>query len=164
MNYVCNNATQGGFIGGFGWGILILFGTIFSELYLNNKKYAYFTVLGMVALSVGLYFALPILKSGVRPDPTYLVATMTISAIVFLIVDLFNFYKFAFDPLSWWGRYPFLLYLLEFGVIGLYVMVAPENLVANASLLVAIITTAVMVIGLTTLVYFLNKKNKRISL
>lgn len=156
--------TQGGFIGGFGWAIIILLGSAFAEVYMKNKKIAYISALAGLAIAIAMYFLLPIVKSGVEPDPTYLVATIVLSAIAFLIVDLFHFYKFSFDPLAWWGRYPILLYLLEFGVIGLFNELAPDSIQKNAPLWLAITIVTVVVAGFTTLVYFLNRKNKKINL
>ncbi|NCA97155.1 MAG: hypothetical protein EOM77_03120 [Bacteroidia bacterium] len=162
--YVVNAITQGGFIGGLGWAMLITIGSVFMELFARSKKGAYFLTLGLTSLAVIMYFLLPINKSGVRPDPTYLVITLALSCIAFIVFDLFSFIKWKFDPLSWWGRYPILLYLFEFAIIGLFVQLAPDSIVKDAPLWLAILIVSIFIIGFTVVVFFLNKKNRKVSI
>ncbi len=161
---IVKSITQGGFIGGFGWAVIILIGSIFADIFKNHKKLSYLFSLGVVAITLTMYFLIPINKSGVQPDPTYLMTTTSLSILAFYVFNLFNFYKLKFDPLAWWGKYPILLYLLEFGVIGLYTQIAPDIILTNAPLWLAIIVVLFFTSLFTIIVYLLNKKNKKVNL
>jgi len=161
---VVNAITQGGFVGGFGWAMLIALGSVFMELFAISKKAAYLATLGITIIAIAMYFALPIAKHGVRPDPTYLIVALALSCITFLLFDLTDFISIKFDPLSWWGRYPILLYLLEFAIIGLFIQLAPDAIVADAPLWLGILIVATFIVAFTLVVYFLSKKNKKVNL
>ncbi|MGI5842399.1 MAG: hypothetical protein ACOX6H_03835 [Christensenellales bacterium] len=158
--------TQGGVLGAFGWAFIIVMGTIFMEFYSKNKKQALLALLGFWALALTLYFTVGVsnLKTGVKPEPVYVLMTLCISASGFMIVNLFNFYSSKFAPLAWWGRHPLLMYVLEFFLIGSYTMLAPENLVGSAPLWLAILTAAAFITIFTFIAFALSRKNKTVKL
>ncbi len=88
----------------------------------------------------------------------YVLVSVALGLIIFNIFDLFNFYKAKFDPLSWWGKNPILLYCIEFAVIG-GLTVAFEDFFHAASTAVSAIIVITVTAALTLLAYFLDKKN-----
>ena len=153
--------------------MLILF-TAFSDLYYEcKKKFVAATVIYLVpvaAMLVAIFktlpahdsFAgamstfLPINKGSV--SPSYVLISIALALIAFNIYDAFNFYKGKFDPLSWWGKNPILLYIIEFAVIG-GLTAALGGFFETASAVVSAIIVIVTAVLLTLLAYILDKKN-----
>ncbi len=171
---------DGGFIGGFGWGAMLILFLFFADLYYKNKK-NFYIALGVFAVPVLAFIVasfmslpegytslagqtgsvLPINKGSVSPG--FIIIATFMSLVVFTIFDLFNFYKLSFDPLSWWGKNPMLMYCLEFGFVGGIAAVA-EDFFETASVPVSITIIVVVTAILTVIAYVLNKKNKIIKI
>ena len=171
---------DGGFIGGFGWGAMLVLFMFFADLYYKKKKNFYIGLavfaVPAIAFIVASFKTLPegytslagqtgsilaINKGSVSPG--FIIIATFMSLVVFAIFDLFNFYKLSFDPLGWWGKNPMLMYCLEFGFIGA-VAAAAGDFFATASVPVSIVIIAVVTIFLTAIAYILNKKNKIIKI
>lgn len=171
---------DGGFIGGFGWGAMLVLFMFFADLYYKSKKNFYialgvfavpavaFIVASFMSLPEGysslagqMGSILPINKGSVSPG--FIIIATFMSLVAFTIFDLFNFYKLSFDPLSWWGKNPMLMYCLEFGFIG-GIAAAAGDFFETASVPVSIIIIAVVTAILTAIAYILNKKNKIIKI
>lgn len=168
-----DGVADGGFIGGFSWGAMLILFLAFSELYMRNKKH-FFIATGIYAVPVaamlaGIFATLPegatwvganstfmaINKGSV--SPSFVLVTVFIALLAFIIVELFSFYKLSFDPFMWWGRNPILMYCLEFGFVGV-VTVIGGDFFKTAAAPVAIIIVAAMALILTAIAYICNKK------
>lgn len=165
---------DGGFAGGFAWGAMLLLFTAFADIYYaNKKKFVAATAIFLVpviALIIAIFktlpdtesFAgalssfLPINKGSV--SPSFVLISVAFGLVAFNIYDAFNFYKGKFDPLSWWGKNPILLYIIEFAVIG-GLTAALGGFFGTASVAVSIIIVVVTTVLLTALAYILDKKN-----
>lgn len=165
---------DGGLTGGIAYGAMMLMYTAFAELYYKNKKNFIISVAVFAApvafMMLGIYKTLPdtetyanalstflpINKGSIRPS--YILVSMVIALVAFIIYDCFNFYKSAFDPLTWWGKNPILLYCIEFGFIGALTAFLGDFFAAASTGLSAVIVIAVTAL-LTAVAYLLNKKN-----
>lgn len=166
---------DGGLAGGFAYGAMMLIYTFFAELYYKNKKTFLISVgvfaLPVIAILVGVYMTLPagldtyanalstflpINKGSI--SPSYVLVSMLLSLIAFIVYDCFNFYKGKFDPLMWWGKNPILLYIIEFGFIGALTAFLGD-LFGTLPVAPSIIIVLVVTVLLTTVAYLLNKKN-----
>lgn len=165
---------DGGFAGGFAWGAMLILFIAFADIYYERKKkFVAATVIYLVpvaAMLVAIFktlpvndtFAgamstfLPINKGSV--SPSYVLISIALALIAFNIYDAFNFYKGKFDPLSWWGKNPILLYIIEFAVIGGLTAVL-GGFFETASAVVSTIIVIVTAVLLTLLAYILDKKN-----
>ncbi len=164
---------DGGFIGGLSWGAMLVIFLAFSDMYMKNKKNffiasAIYTV-PVAAVVAGIFATLPegsgwiganstfmaINKGSV--SPSFVLVSVFISLLAFIIVELFSFYKSEFDPFMWWGRNPILMYCLEFGLVG-GITVAGGDFFKNASMPVAILIVAAMAVLLTAIAFVCNKK------
>ena len=168
-----DGVADGGFIGGFSWGAMLILFLAFSELYMDCKKKFYGAVaiyaIPVAAMLAGIFKTLPegatwvganstfmaINKGSV--SPSFVLVTVLIGLIAFIIVDLFSFYKLSFDPFMWWGKNPILMYCLEFGFVGV-VTVIGGDFFKGASAPVAIAIVAAMALILTLIAYVCNKK------
>ena len=169
-----DTVADGGFIGGFAWGAMLIIYLAFSDLYYKSRKsflaglaiYAVFTA----AILVGVFMTLPenttswagafssflpINKGSV--SPSFVIVSSFIALFAFFIFDLFNGFTPKFDPLMWWGKNPILMYCIEFAVVG-GITAAFGDYFKTAPLPVAIAITVGTAAALTLLVYILNKK------
>ena len=155
---------HGGFLGGFGWGAMLIFDVIVADIYFKDKsKY-----ISIVALFAGIgvwstfYFGNINLGSC---SPAFILTSVGLSGLLFYLFHLCDkLPHFKFDPLIWWGKNPLLMFLVEFFVIGLYSELVPDSILSGAPLWLAIIEGVVAVILLTLICYLLNKSKKSFSL
>ena len=168
-----DGVADGGFIGGFAWGAMLIIYLAFSDMYMKNKKLFFGAVAGYgvvtAGIVAGIIASLPegatwiganstfmaINKGSV--SPSFVIVTVFISLLAFIIVEAFSFYKSSFDPFMWWGKNPILMYCLEFGFVGL-VTVIGGDFFKSASAPVAIAIVAAMGLILTAIAYICNKK------
>lgn len=165
---------DGGFLGGFAWGAMLIIYLAFSDLYYKGRK-SFLTGLGVyavftAAVLVGVFMTLPegtsswagalssflpINKGSV--SPSFVIVSSFISLFAFFVFDLFNGFKPKFDPLMWWGKNPILMYCIEFAVVG-GITAAFGDWFKTAPVPAAIAITVGTAAALTVLVYVLNKK------
>ena len=168
-----DEVADGGFIGGFAFGAMLILYMFFAEGFRRRKhKYLPPLALGVFALVVagvlfGVFRTLPEggwagAISGFLPinkgseSPSYVLVTGFISLFAFYIFELFNGITIAFDPLAWWGKNPILLYCIEFAVIG-GLNVALEDVFRQASAPVAAAIVLAVAAALTFTAWLLNK-------
>ena len=170
-----DKVADGGFIGGFAWGAMLILYLAFSDLYYKGRKQFVYGLVCLFAvaasITAGVFAALPentktwagaistflpINKGSV--SPSYVIIATFISLFAFFIFDLFNGFMPKFDPLRWWGKNPILMYCIEFAVIG-GLNAALGDFFKNASAPVASVIIAVVIVALTYLTYILDKKN-----
>lgn len=170
-----DKVADGGFVGGFAWGAMLIIYLAFSDLYYKNRKLFVYGLACLFVVAAGVttgVFAtlpdgaetwagdlsgfLPINKGSV--SPSYVIISIFISLAVFLIVDLFNGFLPKFDPLRWWGKNPILMYCIEFAVIG-GLNAALGDFFENAPAAVAACIVCAVIVVLTYFVYILDKKN-----
>lgn len=170
-----DKVADGGILGGFAWGAMLILYLAFSDLYYKGKK-QFGIALGVFALitagiTAGVFATLPagtdtwagalssflpINKGSV--SPSYVIISAFLSLLTFSIFDLFNGFMPKFDPLRWWGKNPILMYCIEFAVIG-GLTVALEDFFKTASVPVSVLIIAAVIVALTSLTYVLDKKN-----
>ena len=177
-----DEVADGGFIGGFAFGAMLILYMFFAEEFRNRKnKYLPPLAFGVFALvTAGVLYGvfrtlpegttswagalsafLPINKGS--ESPSYVIITGFISLLAFYIFELFNGLNIAFDPLAWWGKNPILLYCIEFAVIG-GLNAALEDTFKTMSYLPAAAVVIVVTVALTVLAYILSKKKIIIKL
>lgn len=173
---------DGGFIGGFAWGAMLILYLFFAEEFRSRKnKYlppvSFFVYAAVVvAVIVGVYKTLP--EGTVSPagalssflpinkgseSPSFILITGFLSLLGFYIFELFNFYKGKFDPLAWWGKNPILMYCIEFAFVGV-INVAFEDFFKTASYPVSALIVTGMTAILTAVAYILDRKKIIIKL
>ena len=165
---------DGGLMGGIAYGAMLLIYTSFADIYYADKK-KFIASVAVFAVPVAFILAgvfktlpetetfanalstfLPVNKGSI--SPSYILISMVLSFIAFLVYDAFNFYKGKFDPFTWWGKNPILLYCIEFLFIGaLTAFLGDFFHNASAGLSVAIVS--VITVLLTAVAYLLNRKN-----
>lgn len=163
---------QGGIFSSLSWGALIVLGTVFADWYYSNKRrflvgLAVAAVPTVIIASGIIYDAAGSLLLGIRKgsaSPGYMIVSLCVSVAVFAVFDLFNFYKLKFDPLAWWGKNPILMYLLEFGLVGGYAVLAEALGWLDISVAVSVTQAAALTASLTLIAFILDKKKIIIKL
>lgn len=156
---------HGGIIGCLGWGAMLVFSMFIADVYFKKSKSS---ALAISAFSCGLGIFLTQWLGQINLgscSPTYILTTVGLSGIIFMIFDYCDkYYRSKFDPLVWWGKNPIVMFLVEFFVLGIYTSVAPDSLVKDAPVWLALLEGAIAIVGLTAFTYALSKKKKTISL
>lgn len=172
-----DEVADGGFIGGFAFGAMLILYLFFAEefrrrrhKYLPPLSFCVFTVLTAALIAVelrtlpagtetwagALSSFLPINKGS--ESPSYVIITGFISLLAFYLIDLCNGFTPAFDPAAWWGKNPILLYCVEFAVIG-GLNAALEDTFKTFAALPAALTVIAVAVLLTVLAYILHRKD-----
>lgn len=165
---------DGGLMGGIAYGAMLLIYTSFADIYYADKK-KFIASVAVFAVPVAFILAgifrtlpetetfanalstfLPVNKGSI--SPSYILISMVLSFIAFLVYDAFNFYKGKFDPFTWWGKNPILLYCIEFLFIGALTAFLGDFFHNASTGLSAVIVIAITVL-LSGLAYLLNRKN-----
>ena len=170
-----DEVADGGFIGGFAFGAMLILYMFFAEEFRRRKnKFLPPLALGVFAAVVagvlaGVFRTLPEGStwagaiSGFLPinkgseSPSYVLITGFLSLFAFYIFELFNGLQLRFDPLARWGKNPILLYCVEFAVIG-GLNAALEDTFKTMSAPVAAAIVVAVAVALTALAYLLHKK------
>ena len=166
---------DGGLMGGIAYGAMMLIYTAFADVYYASKK-KFIGAVAVFAVPVAFIVAavyktlpegidtyanalstfLPVNKGSI--SPSYILISMVLSFIGFIVYDCFNFYKSKFDPFMWWGKNPILLYCIEFLFIGALTAFLGDFF-ASCSYVLSVVIVVVITALLTGLAYLLNRKN-----
>lgn len=176
-----DEVADGGFIGGFAWGAMLLIYLFFAEEFRNRKNkylpplsFGIFTVV-TAALVVAIFKTLPecdtwagalstflpINKGSV--SPSFVIIASWLSLFGFYVFELFNGLTLKADFLAWWGKNPILMYCIEFAVIG-GLNAALEDKFKVASVPVSIAIIVAVGVALTLTAWILDKKKIIIKL
>ena len=176
-----DEVADGGFIGGFAFGAMLILYMFFAEEFKNRRRRFLppaalcFYALVVAGVLAGVFLTLPETGgwagaiSGFLPinkgseSPSYVLISGFISLLAFYVFELFNGLRLSFDPLAWWGRNAILLYCVEFAVIG-GLNVALEDTFKTAAAPVAAVIVLAVAAALTLLAYLLDKKRIYIKL
>ncbi|MBR5410478.1 MAG: DUF1624 domain-containing protein [Clostridia bacterium] len=170
-----DEVADGGFIGGFAFGSMLILYMFFAGEF-RRRKHKFLPPVALCVFAavvagvlVGVFKTLPAdtpwpgAISGFLPinkgseSPSYVLIAGFISLFAFYIFELFNGLKLSFDPFAWWGKNPILLYCIEFAVIG-GLNAALEDTFKSMSAPVAAAVVIVVTVALTALAYLLHKK------
>ncbi len=155
---------HGGFLGGFGWGAMLIFDIFLADTFIKNKAlFLSFTAL-FFAVGVWSTFFFGNINLG-SCSPAFILTSVGLSGLLFYLFHLTDkLPHFKFDPLIWWGKNPIIMFLVEFFVIGVFTELAPASMLGNAPWYIAAIEGVIAVVALTAFCYLLNRKKKSISL
>jgi len=158
---------HGGFIGGFGWGAMLIFDLIAADLFFKEegkvKSKFLIYVLGFFALGMIATRYLGVINLG-SCSPAFILITPGISGVIFYVFYLTDkLPHFRFDPLLWWGKNPLMMFFVEFFVLGLLTSLC-EDLLKTASVYLGLLFAVLALVILTIIAWLLAKRKKSISL
>ena len=167
---------DGGFFAVLAWGAQLLIFTCFADLYYKSRKsYIYgvlifsIPVIGIIAEMLykapknieswaGLCNSFLSVNKG-SVSPSYIMLTTWICLLIFLIFDLFNKFNFKFDFLTWWGKNPLVMYLLDFLVVGGLCMIF-EGHFAYVPSVIGFLECLAIMSAMTFIAYKMDRKQK----
>jgi len=154
---------QGGFVAGLSWGALLILSTAFADLW--RRGWAAAIVCCAAFAVVGGLAALLVPVSKNRVSLSYILVTLAIGAIVFLLTEVIS-RTLARRPgyLAWWGENPLALYLLHLLVLALVVLPGVPWWYEQAPLWLAALQLAGILTLMSFAAWWLHRRRVRIEL
>jgi predicted acyltransferase len=146
---------HGGLVGALSWSALLIIATVFGDLYHNEDRRKYFPFLSFLFLVAGFALSLVVPVSKTRVSASYDLITLGVSGLVFSEFYLTNL---NLNYFSAWGQNPILLYSLSYLLIGLFAVPDIPAWHAQAPLWLAGLQAATVVLALSTVALYLQKK------
>jgi predicted acyltransferase len=157
---------HGGFFGSLGWSSMLILGTALANLFHGDfraKKAFPWVAMAILVAGVALAFLLPISKH--RVSASYVLTTLGISALLFVVFNWFNVhFKRRGHFLVAWGKNPLILYFLHYIFIGFVFVPGYPFLYINAPLWMVLLEIAGLVGGISIVAYWLDRRNIIIAL
>lgn len=152
---------HGGLYGSLDWAAMMILGTCIADLFHGEeraKKFFPWASLAILAAGILLAIYAPISKH--RVSSSYVLVTLGISAVLFL---LFNWVS---GHLHWnsrlllaWGKNPLVLYFFHYLLIGLFFLPGIPGLYAAAPLWVVILELVFLLVVISATAIWMDRKN-----
>ncbi len=159
-------SSHGGLFGALGWAAMLILATALADLYyLNRPRIGRFAAAGGLALAagIGLAFLSPISKN--RVSASYVLVSLGASALIFTIFHMLRGKTSLRTPvLSAWGQNPLLLYLLHFILLGIFFLPGVPAWYEQAAGWLVILQSLFLIVVMTLIALYLDRKNILISL
>jgi predicted acyltransferase len=151
---------HGGIIGSLGWTGMMILSTVLADFFFGSEKekrwFPWISLLTL-AVGIGLWFIVPVSKH--RVSASYVILATGASAVLFWLFHLLNDkLKVKVLLLEMWGRNPLLLYLLQYLVMGVFILPPFPKWNIDAPLWLVLTQSAVLLVVLTLIARFLEKK------
>ncbi len=154
---------QGGFIAGLSWGALLILATAVADLWRRGLPSLAVTGGALALVAIVSVLIVPVSKN--RVSLSYILVTLAVAAIAFLLTDLGA--RLVPDRpgyLAWWGENPLVLYLLHLLVLGLVTLPAADWWYADASLWLAALQLVAVMTVLSLAAWWLHRQRVRMRL
>lgn len=152
-------AQQGGFFGVVGQSCILLYGTIFSDFYVANKKKVVKCIYVVLCLGILSILAVQLVQPTMRSvSPSYIILNLFISSSVFLFFLMFEKNISRFDVLTLFGKNSLVVYLLQYIFIyGAKELIGYDVLIGFSDVQ-AMAFSVIMFLVLLFVVYVLDRK------
>lgn len=157
------HSAHGGFIGALSWGALLVLSTAVADVWRRGvRAYAVCCAALAVAAIVALVIV-PVSKN--RVSLSYILLTLAISAIVFLLVDLSSRIV-ANRPgyFCWWGENSLALYLIHLVVLAFVVLPPVAWWYAEAPIWLAAAQLATILLLMSLIAWWMHRRTLRLRL
>jgi predicted acyltransferase len=163
---------HGGLFGSLDWAAMMILGTAMADLFHapaghfgdgQAKKAFPWVSLAVLAAGIGLAFFSPISKH--RVSASYVLITLGISALLFLL------FHWVTERTHWnshlllaWGKNPLVLYFLHYLLIGIFFLPGIPSLYAAAPLWLVLLEITFILVVISMVALWMDRKNIIISL
>jgi predicted acyltransferase len=157
---------HGGLFGSLDWSALLILGTALADLFHGEgRAKKAFPWVSLVVLAAGIVLAIFSPVSKHRVSAAYVLISLGISALLFLL------FHWASDKLNWnshlllaWGKNPLTLYFLHYLLIGLFFLSGIPVLYAAAPLWVVLLELTFLLVSISAIALWMDRKNIIIAL
>jgi predicted acyltransferase len=157
---------HGGLFGSLDWAAMMILGTALADLFHSEgRAKKAFPWVSMAVLAVGIALATYSPVSKHRVSASYVLITLGISALLFVL------FQWTSEHLHWnsrlllaWGKNPLILYFLHYLLIGIFFLPGIPMLYAAASLWVVLLEIAILLVGISLVALWMDRKNIIIAL
>jgi predicted acyltransferase len=157
---------HGGLFGSLSWAAMMILGTALADLFHGEgraKKVFPWVSLAILAAGVALAFFSPVSKH--RVSAAYVLIALGISALLFLL------FHWISDIRNWnsrlllaWGKNPLILYFLHYLLIGFFFLPGIPSLYAAATLWVVLLEMAFLLVFVSFVALWMDRKKFIIAL
>jgi predicted acyltransferase len=157
---------HGGLFGSLDWAAMMILGTALADLFHDEngrRKIFPWASLAILAVGIALAFFSPVSKH--RVSASYVLISLGISALLFLL------FHWVSDIRHWnsrillaWGKNPLVLYFLHYILIGIFFLPGIPMLYAAAPLWVALLELTFLLIFISLVALWMDRKNIIIAL
>jgi predicted acyltransferase len=156
-------STHGGFLGAISWAALLVLSTAVADLWRRGRA-PYMLCCALLALAAVIsVLAVPVSKH--RVSLSFVLLTLAISAVAFLLVDLASkAVPSRAGFLAWWGENALALYILHLLVLALVTLPAAPWWYAQAPNWLAATQLSVVFAALSVAAWWLHRRGIRIAL
>lgn len=154
---------HGGIVGGLSWGALLILATAMADLWRRGIPAFSIGIGAVTVIAAASVLLVPVSKN--RVSLSYVLVTLAIAAIAFLLTDLgARLVPARAGYLAWWGENPLVLYLLHLLVLAVFVLPTAPWWYAGAPLWLAGLQLAAIMTGLSFVAWWLHRRRVRIGL
>lgn len=154
------NSQHGGIIGALGYTGMMILSTVLADFFFgSDRERKWFPWLSFITLAagIGLWFVIPVSKH--RVSASYVVLATGASAVLFWLFHLLSDrLKVRIRLLEMWGRNPLLLYILQYAVMGVFILPHVAWWNTDAALWLVLLQSLALLVALTFIARFLEKK------
>jgi predicted acyltransferase len=157
---------HGGLYGSLDWSAMLILSTALADLFHGSeraKKLFPWVSVVILAVGVGLAFLSPVSKH--RVSSSYVLITLGISALLFLVFHILA------ERLNWqgrllvtWGKNPLTLYFLHYFLIGLFFLPGIPFLYTAAPSWLVILEIIFLLVAISLVAYWMDRKNIIVAL
>jgi hypothetical protein len=154
---------HGGFVGAVSWGALLVVATAVADVWRRGMRDYGICCALLVVTGIASALLVPLSKN--RVSLSYVLLTLAIAAVAFLVVDLISRLAPARPGfLSWWGENPITLYVLHLLLLGLVVLPPVPAWYAEAPLWLTGVQLAAILVIVSLVAWRLHRGRLRIDL
>ena len=160
---VIRGEVQGGLIGSLSWGALLILSTAVAEVWRRGTRSMLWCCAALASIAVLSAIVVPVSKT--RVSLSYVLVTLAIGAVGFLLFDLFSrVLPRRAGYLAWWGENALVLYVLHLFLLGVVQLPAAAWWYVHASAwLLAAQLVAILGI-LSGVAWWLDRTGRRLRL
>lgn len=157
---------HGGLFGSLNWAAMLILGTALADLFHGEGRWKMafpWVSLAVLAAGIALAFLLPVSKH--RVSTSYVLVCLGASALLFL---MFHWLTVRFNWrghfLVIWGKNPLALYFFHYLIIGIFFLPGIPAIYQAAPIWLVLLEMITLIVGISVVAYWLDRKNIFISL
>lgn len=154
-------SVQGGLFGAVSWGALLVLSTAVADIWRRGLASCVVCCAVLVALAGISAVIIPVSKH--RVSMSFVLITLALSAIVFLVVDRLSRLGFSRPGiLCWWGESALALYLIHLIALAVFVVPPITWLYVQAPIWLAAIELTLILVSMTLLARWMHLRRQRV--